>query len=288
MKINKMKEFLTTIFIFCLSSLIACDVSEKDASIEKGLNHIDRFEFNEAISHFQLAIEEGDNSEEIYYYLGESIRLRLFYSRYKELTPGMITDLSQQSENAYNKSLEINPAFTSARRGLGRLYYYQRNYGKALKQYEFIELEGITDTAIYREIGDIYLKLGKKDKARMYFAKAGYNRTSNLGKEKQFTFSLINKMHVNSKPVEAKSTIIWEIVDPIIFAAKLGNTDNTKSRIQDIYFPALSLELHGNSNTNKLVDINHIDIKSIMERCNNVINVFGIKIVEIRDIEIVT
>ena len=95
-------------------------------------------------------------------------------------------------------------------------------------------------------------------------------------------------MHVNSNPVKAKSTITCEIVDPVIFTAKVGDTDNAKSRIQDIYFPALSLELHGNSNTNKLVDINHIDIKSIMERCNNVINVFGIKIVEIGDIELVT
>ena len=115
---------------------------ENNSSIERGMNHIDRFEFNKAISHFQIEIEEGNNSEEMYYYLGESIRLRLFYSRYKEFTPDMIKALSQQSENAYNNSLEINPAFTSARRGLGRLYYYQRNYGKALKQYELIEVEG--------------------------------------------------------------------------------------------------------------------------------------------------
>ena len=95
-------------------------------------------------------------------------------------------------------------------------------------------------------------------------------------------------MHVNSNPVKAKSTITCEIVDPVIFTAKIGNTDNAKSRIQDIYFPALSLELLGNTNIDKLVDISHIDIKSIMERCNKIIIIFGIKIVEIQDIELET
>lgn len=62
-----MKNFLVPIILFCLSSLISCDVFEKGESIESGMKHIERYEFNEAINRFQIAIEKGYNNEEMYY-----------------------------------------------------------------------------------------------------------------------------------------------------------------------------------------------------------------------------
>ena len=271
---------LISISIFLIP--ISCSALEHKNDIQKGINYIDSFQFQKAINHFSTLIEKGKKDEIIYFYLGEAIRLRIFFSRYKELTEEKESELMKQAESAYLKSLEISPSYSDSEMGLGKLYYRNKDYTTALELFFKIESDGIKNPEVYEEIGNCYLAQNKIQLAREYFIKGGIKQRLGFEKGKKSTLVIDEEYSIDDQKIMTKSTLIWEISDPIIFIAQNGNMDTAASRVHDLYYAALLLSLP--IDITETLSIEENNKNQIREMCNSKLKLFGMQITRIKEI----
>jgi tetratricopeptide (TPR) repeat protein len=264
---------------FILPQFIHADL---ERTIAIGSKYINRFEFEQAIQHFKTAIESDDRNEVVYYYLGEAIRLRIFWSRFREFTETKEASLVEEAKNAYQSSLELNPHFLDSRIGLGRLYRRNGENDKALEQYELLEKNGMDSSDLYKEIGPTYLDKNNAVIAKEYFIKAGINANDEFALGNRFETVLKIEFNIKDRLVRTKSFLIWEITEPIIFNAKAGDKKFAESIIRDMISANLYDQLSIVYSAPR--EKHHVDKIYIVERCNSALDKFGLKLFEIQNV----
>lgn len=113
--------------------------------------------YQEAIYELKAALELGDNSGDVYYFLGLS-----FYH----------TDNFQESFQYFTSALKENPKDVDAIFQLGNAYYKIKNLSKAIENYErVLNLKPHHSTALHN-LAEVYLETGDLEKAESLFLNA--------------------------------------------------------------------------------------------------------------------
>ena len=119
--------------------------------------------------------------------------------------------------------------------------------------------------------------------AREYFIKAGVKHKLGFENGKKSTIVIDEEYSIDGKKIVAKSTLIWEISDPIIFMARIGNMDVAESRIHDYYYGAFVLCFPIGITETLSIDENNRN--QIRDLCNSKLNLLGMQITKIEVIE---
>ena len=275
--------FLFTGLFFILSLLIitfgCTDQNDSvDDIIKEGNQLIEEFEFNEAIKLFSKSLKENETNDRLQYYLGESIRLRLFYSRFKEFSENKKKGLMKNAEKAYLTSKKLNPEIGDAYIGLARLYAYDRHYDNALHFYKKALSKETINHEIYKEIGNIYLKMNKTDLAKSYFSLSEKKAPSIIGQGSEFVLNLKDNMRFNGKKKEVNGKITWKVADALIFNARVPDVNFGEKIIYETFIANLSKHIKMNNNFCLGDDTNNRKAE-IIKKCNiDVLLEYGMEI----------
>lgn len=273
---------LPWILIFSITDVSAmgkkADIN--NTTIEKGQNLIDRFEFEKAIGLFEQKIVDNPINYKWHYYLGEAIRSKLFYARYKELSPEQERSLIIKSESSFKTALELNPNSYEAKIGIAKLSGFERNYSEAIKWYSEVISSGVHSSDIYTEIGRMYAKNGQIEIANEYFASAN-DREKSDNNVSIFVSKFTNDSIFRKTNDEIVSYVFWTIVDPVLFKGWFESRSNAENIVQDIYSANLINSLIGKEKPREIYDIHKIK-NEIIQNCNKgKLKLYGIRIIDI-------
>lgn len=252
-------------------------VDAKMDVIDEGKKLIEEFEFNGAIELFSKELDCNEDDYLLQYYLGEAIRQRLFFSRYKELSSDEKNELVIKSRLAFQSSLKINPEMVDAYIGLARLYFYDREYENALSYYKIAISKQPSNKELFNEIGKTYLKIGKTDLAKRYFSMFTENKSSFINDGTIFITHFSDKMHPSDKNYEINGNIKWVVVDALIFNARIPEIRFGEKIINETFIASISTFKSRSKSMN--VDFSKINKHATIEYCNaNALHEYGMKI----------
>lgn len=195
------KLLLSIVFSLSLTVAIAQPQEAKDLYY-KGTDHVDFFEYEEAIEALKKAIAIDPKYVDALYELGfcynetkkykdaivvleKAVKVDPKFAKvYFEL--GYAYDLTDQFETAlkhYNKYLELRPEDRYTYRNIGDVYYITYKYADALANYEKYFTAPKVDSGYYYKAGWCANDLGKHNEALAYFEK--YNPTKDDDKAKK-------------------------------------------------------------------------------------------------------
>lgn len=247
--------------------------------IRKGAKEIDQRDFISAINTLSKNITISPNKYTAHYLLAEAIRKRLFYARYKELSPEKESSLIRKGEEAYKKALKLEPNSNEARIGLAKLYLFSSKYSEALYQFKIAALNS-DNHEIYKYIGQIYIELNKPDIAKKYFLCAKQGKAPKSIKSQQQS-NLVECIKANNKKYFIDLQLKWIINDFNLFNNLLGDLTLAKSIVSDIYFGVLvtNIKLYSNHLLHK--NINKIVLQSINVANKDNLIKYGVSITEV-------
>lgn len=121
----------------CVLLLAACDDDRAPSGdhagagsrpVPAGIEAFRQQQYDQAIAHYQKALEEQPGRAEVYNLLGMAYRFK--YNR--DLEPA----LKEREIRAFQKAVELNPEFVVALVNLGSSYYYSGNKQRAARVFE--------------------------------------------------------------------------------------------------------------------------------------------------------
>jgi len=231
--------------------------------VQRGQYYIQTLQFEKAIEEFNAAIIKEPNNAVYHFYLGEA------YRNYYLTNLDRKKDLLLSAEQAFIRSLNIDPDYQNARIGLGLLYSSNERYEDALSEFEHVIRVDPDNHKANEEIGKIYLRINKPELARKYFelSSSGNNEPESQGQEYEHTS--IDKIRLRDKTyISIESRISWQIVDPVFFNGTIGDVKLGGTRLHDFYFTTLSMFLleYAYDDVQNIIDD---DFKNkIIDECN--------------------
>ncbi|MCP4109426.1 MAG: tetratricopeptide repeat protein [Desulfobacteraceae bacterium] len=166
-KKRKKKEYLVSgiclaVFIAVLSSYIfqsfkQVEQRKRDSFYELGINSYYQKKYEEAINHFQKAIEVDHDYANAYNGLGIVFRNQKNY---------------EEAIKHYRKAIEIGPNHAKAYYNLGNVYSDQKNYEEAIKQYRKAIEIGPNHANVYSGLGIAFRKQKNYEEAIKQYRKA--------------------------------------------------------------------------------------------------------------------
>ena len=277
----------TSVIIILITGYTLYEITrdESNQEIQRGLDHLASFEFEKAAKILSSVVEGDPTNAKVYYYLGETYRKQVLFSRYGELTPQKMNSLLSKSEDFFNKVLAIDSEYYDARIGLARVYVAQKKYEDALKQFNMVIKQDPDNSDLNKEIGKIYQKLNKPEMAKRFFRLS--SKDEGLDESYKEEHRLITNDEIKiitGKKIKIESNIIWHVTDPVIYQGAILSESIAESRILDVYQSILRTIIiikNYQEAPNEFGD----EIKNeIIEECNNAIlrKNYGIEIKDLK------
>lgn len=240
MKKNRVLACVAAIAGAALMGFLFCGTSSITDSNIKVLTLINNFEFDEAIYLVSEYIEKQQRNPEHYYLLGEAIRQKLFFARYRELSAEDEKSFVKQAENSFLKSLSLDPKMIQSKLGLARLYLFLKNYQKALDYFLEIEKNGIADSEIYEDMAKIYHKIGNPKKSEKYYSLSiAGEKSGDFEKNKVVdechNFEREDIVEMKGEQYFLKSNILWDVANDTVFSGRKSNLRAAENMIYDVF-----------------------------------------------------